>query len=122
MRPRDLAHISAAVQARHGELHVSISRHATSDTILVQFRVYPPVPFEDLAVAMGKLDIEEVLNRVRPTNDLDFQPLVPLEDALAKLAAWRDKLTWAFGHDDFRTKLGDIAHQVAHEAGLLADP
>lgn len=116
--------VSAAVRARVGDLHVSISRHAGSDTVLVQLGVSPPVPFEDLAVQMDAVATADLIARVRPPDDpdgIDLQPLVATDEALAMLNGWwRDRrLSTDSCTTEFWASLGDIAAKVHKSAGLV---
>ena len=123
--PVDPESISAAVLASdQAGLSVHVSRHFGGDTILVQLGSSQPVPFEDLAVAKSAVQIEQLLDSVRPiAPDDNLEPLIPLVDALRLLQTWRSDLT----HDlnplnaEFAATLRNISDKVMEATGLFAD-
>ena len=123
--PEDHALISAALVAMLGCILVHISHHAGRDVVLVGFGESDPVPFEDLAVAKGALDREQLVKPASAKNPDDsslLTPLVPFDRVLHLLRGWRCEL-----HDDLNPENTDRAaelRQLADEvaAGLFGDP
>ena len=121
--PDAIESISAAVRAQVADLQVSISRHAGSDTVLVQFGDFGPIPFEDLAVAMGVASLEDLIAHMRPPvnpNQEDLCPFIGTGDALRMLNTWRcnNRLSTLSSSKDFRAELSEIATQVHKAAGF----
>ena len=123
--PEDHALISAALVAMLRCILVHISHHAGRDVVLVGFGESDPVPFEDLAVAKGALDREQLVKPASAKNPDDsslLTPLVPFDRVLHLLRGWRCEL-----HDDLNPENTDRAaelRQLADEvaAGLFGDP
>ena len=116
--PENHAFISAAVVATSGRIRVDISRHAGSDTVLVRFGECDPVPFEDLAVAKGELDRNELVERssADDTNDPRLlKPLVRLHRVLELLREWRDQL-----HKDLHPDNSTVAAQLQRVSDEVA--
>ena len=108
--PEDHAFISAAVVATSGRIRVDFSRHAGSDMVLVRFGESDPVPFEDLAVAKGELDrnqLVELASADDPDDASLLKPLVRLHRVLSLLREWRDQL-----HMDLHPENARVAAQL----------
>ena len=90
----DPAHVAAAFKASNQQgIGVDISRHAGSDSVLVSIRGRGPFPFEDLAVATGVAEEQDLINLVKDAfNGKDPQPLVAFDGVLRKLRDWGEHL------------------------------
>ena len=118
--PEDLRSISAEVLASIDGLSVRIARHAGCDTVLVLHRDSPPVPVEDVLVALGRVPLEEILNHVRPgAEEIKVKPPVPLPQTLDVLREECRQLIRKFRDAEFRKHLRDLSDRIAHEAGLF---
>lgn len=108
--PENPAFISAAVVATSRRLRVDISRHAGHDTVLVRFGESGPVPFEDLAVAKGRLDrkqLVELASADDPDDDNLLKPPVCFRQVLELLREWRDQL-----QEDLHPENAKVAAQL----------
>ena len=116
--PDNHAFISAAVVATSGRIRVDISRHAGGDMVLIRFGESDPVPFEDLAVAKGELDYEQ-LAALASTDDPDdaslLEPPVSFDRILELLREWRDQL-----QDDLHPKNTKVAMKLRQIADGVA--
>ena len=111
--PDDAEDISAEAVATHGDLVVSITRHAGFDTVLVGVGDVPPaIPFEDLAAACGWADKDQVL-ALADQNPDDVKPLVRLEKTLWMLRESQDELPDKLKDDRFMRKVHSIADEFA---------
>jgi len=90
----DPRHLSAALTAHSvNGLVVTIIRHLGRDAVLVSAGSSEPVPFEDLAVILGVLDLDDMLEAgSRAIDDLPTESLVPLENALDLIRQRQDEL------------------------------
>ena len=92
--PDEQQAISAEVQATHGDVLLSITRHAGFDMVLVELRGATPrtVPFEDLAAVCGWVSRDEVLGLALQDPKEEFGPVLPLGEALDRLDQCREEL------------------------------
>ena len=108
--PENSAFISAAVVATSRCIRVDISRHAGNNTVLVRFGESDPVPFEDLAIAKGKLDrkrLVELASADDPEDDSLLEPPVCFRRVLELLREWRGQL-----QEDLHPKNSKVAAQL----------
>ena len=122
--PEDPAFMTAALHAHtvDGLLEAAVSRHQGADTVLVAYRGGDLVPFEDLAVAKGELDLEKLLASAgADVDDLTVENIVPLDGMLRFLAESKAWLVRAMEPDNenMARLLSDIANHVMDAAGLL---
>lgn len=92
--PQERDFISAALLATHDPLLVHISRHAGTNVVQVRHRDGEPVPFEDLAVAKGIVNMETLLASAKRDRDDDRFPesLIEFDETLGHLRTWTDDL------------------------------
>ena len=111
--PADPAGVSVSLRACHGDLVVSVTRHAGSDSVLIGLRgAEPSIPFEDIAVAKHHIGEDEVLARAHRDPD-ECPPLVTLDKALWLLGEWCDDLPVELANHEFAGSLNRIAAKFA---------
>ena len=105
------------------EVRVVVDRGVTH--VVVRLLASKPVPFEDLAVAKGVLDLDVLLARVRgeaPEAGEMAGPVIGVTDALRHVSAWGPELAADLGDPNFVERLREIATTVAAATGFFDGP
>ena len=119
--PGDTRFVSAMIVATSGRVRVEIARHGGGNVVFVRLGESDLIPFEDLAVDKGEIDLDDLLARASCTNAEDagaFEPLVPFARILDLLRSWGPELNSSGspaspGHPDLLTRLRSIGDTVA---------
>ena len=104
------------------ETTVTIDRGTAN--VMVRNAGADPVPFEDLAVAMGVLELDTLLDRVRdekPQEEVG-EPVIGVREALECVSMWGPELATTLSQPETAQHLRYIADQVAKATGFFNEP
>lgn len=121
--PDNPNYISVSFEAKSkNEIIAQMSRQHGSHTCFVSFLDRESVPIEDLAVVLGKLDIDEVLLRIKNMNVEDAScPMMNFDEVLAFLRDNRLALRDALHPDNRKmsSKLRKVADEIVRSTPFL---
>ena len=110
--PQDSKFVSASIVAKtDAGVHAHFSRHHGTNVVLVRYKDSEPVPFEDIAVAKGVLDIGELIRHADVDNSDLPEPVLPFGRILELLRLWTDDL-----HTDLNPNNEAMASRLAKVA------